>query len=72
MYFVLRNFSEVDNNFKDLFADIHPLLKGFLFVEDSPLSQKYRIREGISFKKATTIIDKQFIQEMEVEKARFS
>ena len=57
LYFLIRNFSEVDNNFKSLFEDVHTHLKGFLFVEESELTRRYKIRAGMFYKKATKVID---------------
>jgi len=51
----------VDNNFKNLFIQLHIKIKDFLFIGDSDICQKYKIREGMSYKKAIGIIDKQYV-----------
>lgn len=55
-YFVLKSFSEVDNNFRDVFADLHIRVKEFLFLNDPELSIKYRLKEGVSYRKTVRMM----------------
>lgn len=57
-YFVLKSFSEVDNNFREVFADLHVRLKDFLFLNDPELGLKYRLKEGVSYRKTVRTMEK--------------
>lgn len=35
MFYILRNFGEVENNFKNLFIQLHIKIKDFLFIGDT-------------------------------------
>mgnify|MGYP000922370030 FL=1 len=48
----------MDNNFKSLFGDLQVRLKDYLFLNDAEISQKYKIREGCTYKKAIKLLDK--------------
>lgn len=38
VYFIIKNFGEVDNNFKSLFGDLQSKLKDYLFLNDAEIS----------------------------------
>ena len=57
-YFIVKNFGEVDSNFRQTFADLHLKFKNYLFVSEIDICKLFKIREGISYKKALKIADK--------------
>lgn len=59
---VVRSFGEVDNNFREVFVGLHNQLKPFLFLNESELASRYRLREGLSYRKACHLIDKQHLE----------
>ena len=58
IYFIIRSFGDVDNNFRSLFIALHGKLKEFLFIQDAELCLRYKIRDGCSFKKVVKGMDK--------------
>lgn len=57
-FFVIKSFGEVENNFREVFVDLHLRLKDFLFLNDNDISNKYKLKEGITLRKACKNIDK--------------
>jgi hypothetical protein len=57
-YFVIKNFGDVENNFKDVFMDLHSKLKDFLFMSDSEISFKYKLKEGVTYRKTCKIMER--------------
>lgn len=57
-YYVLKNFGEVDSNFREVFAAMHGKVKDFLFISESDICLTYRIKEGSTYKKAIMAVDK--------------
>jgi hypothetical protein len=55
---ILKNFSENESNFKDLFADLYVELNSSCFMYEDPIGAKYRLKDGISFKRSCKMIDK--------------
>lgn len=52
---VVKAFSQVENNFQDLFAQAYVVIKRFAFALDDPeifeLLGKYNVKSGFSFRK---------------------
>lgn len=57
-FFVIKSFGEVENNFREVFVDLHLKLKDFLFLNDNDMSNKYKLKEGITYRKACKNIDR--------------
>jgi hypothetical protein len=57
-YYVLKNFGEVDSNFREVFAAMHGKVKDFLFISESDICLAYKIKEGSTYKKAIMTVDK--------------
>jgi hypothetical protein len=57
-FYVLRSFSEVENNFREVFLELQELLRPFLFLADSDLCLKYRLKEGVSLRKALRAVER--------------
>jgi cell shape-determining protein MreC len=71
-FFVLRSFSEVDHNFREVFADLHDKLRPFLFLADPETSLKYRLKEGVSLKKALKAVEKTNAEWLQVRDQRIA
>jgi len=44
IFAVIKNFGEVDSNFKNLFLDMQAKLKPYLFLSESDIALKYRLK----------------------------
>ena len=59
IYFIIKNFGEVENNFQHVFSDLHLKLKEYLFISEVDICSHYKLREGCSYKKAIKAVDRQ-------------
>lgn len=57
-YFVVKSFGEVDNNFKEVFGELHLRLKEYLFLGDAQISFKYKLKEGVTYRKTCRTMEK--------------
>lgn len=71
-FFVIKSFGEVENNFREVFVDLHLKLKDFLFLNDNDIGNKYKLKEGITYRKACKNIDRINLQWIEKKEERIS
>lgn len=57
-YFVVKSFGEVESNFREVFSELQLKLKDFLFLGDAQLSFKYKLKEGVTYRKACRTMEK--------------
>ena len=57
-YYIIKNFADVDNNFRQIFSELHGRFKDYLFLNEMDLCVQYKIKDGCSYKKAIKIVDK--------------
>lgn len=57
-FFVITSFSEVDNNFRDVFQELQAHLRPYLFLSDPELALKYRLKEGVTLNKAMKTMER--------------
>lgn len=55
---MIKNFGEVESNFRDVFAGLHGKIKDFIFINDTDICIAYKINEGTTYKKSIKVVDK--------------
>lgn len=55
---MVKSFGEVDSNFKEVFSELHLKLKDFLFLGDAQISFKYKLKEGVTYRKTCRTMEK--------------
>ena len=57
-YYLIRNFGEVDSNFREVFAGMQGRLKDFLFISEADICLAYKLKEGTTYKRAIRTVDR--------------